>query len=368
MSINPSAIETPTMVIDVSVAKQNIKRMQEQITQAACTLRPHIKTHKIPRFALEQLAAGAVGITCAKVSEAEVMAAGGVKDIFIAYPMVGTFRIDRAAALLSSLDRLILAVDSVEGAVALNNRAEELGVRFEVRLEIDTYAGRTGVSIGKVLGVAKTIHALKNLSLTGIFTFKSLVYQGKPTTDVALAAEEEGQLMNFVAVLLRDSGIPIMDVSAGSSPTAVAVAQTGLVTEVRPETYIFNDYMLYKKGMCSLDQLAAKVYATVVSANHSDYAIIDGGSKTFSTDVPLGSYYPGYAVVEGNENLILQRMNEEHGIIVAEDGKTNVAVGEVLTLLPIHVCTSMNMHNHVYLLEEDGSLTKQKVEARGCLV
>ena len=363
-------LETPCLVIDVELAEKNIRRMQEAADQAGCRLRPHIKTHKMPLFAEMQMKAGASGITCAKVSEAEVMADGGMEDIFIAYPMVGNFRIQRAIALAKRIKRLILTIDSLEGAKALNHAASDQDMILEVRMEIDTGAGRTGVPMDQAVELAFALKQMKHLNLTGIFTFKSLILSGKPTEDNMLAAEEEGNMMAETALMLKKAGVEIQDISAGSSPTGVQVAQTGMVNEIRPGTYIFDDFMLTKEKVADISEIAVRFYATVVSCQHSHYAVVDGGTKCFPTDVVPGQppfYYPGYAVVEGDDNLKLSRMNEEHGIITAVNGVTGLHVGQVLSLIPIHVCTAVNMQNTVYILE-NGSLRKQKVDARGMLI
>jgi len=354
-------IETPCLVIDVEKARQNILAMQKQADARGCALRPHVKTHKMPYFAKMQVEAGAKGITCAKVSEAEVMATGGLRDIFIAYPMVGDFRIRRAIALLPKVDRLILAVDSLACATALNQAAANAGVRLEVRLEVDTGAKRTGIPHEQAAALAKGISALPHLDLTGIYTFKSLLYRGAPTGDRALAGQEEGEMMRDAAEAIRAQGVTLQDISAGSTPTGLTVAQTGLVTEIRPGTYIFYDATQQKQQVCTADQIAAKMYATVVSCPTETYAVIDGGSKTFPTD------FPGYGIVEGREDLRLARLSEEHGMIVADSGTTGLSVGEKLCLVPSHVCTAVNMQNQVYLLEH-GELRRQKVDARGMLV
>ncbi len=363
-------LETPCIVIDVDAARKNVVAMQERVSAAGCRLRPHIKTHKMPFFSLMQLEAGADGITCAKVSEAEVMADGGCDDIFIAYPMIGHARTERAIALSKRIRRLILAVDSFEGAQMLSDAAVKAGTVLEVRLEIDTGAGRTGIQIDKAPELAKRIASMPGLKLTGIYTFKSLVFEGKPTEDNALAAAEEGRLMHDTAEAIRKSGVPIADVSAGSTPTGILAAETGLVNEVRPGTYIFKDFMLTKENAGTMDEIAVRFYATVVSTNYKEYAVIDGGTKCFPTDVvPMIApfYYPGYALVEGNPDLHLSRMNEEHGIITSDSGDTGLHVGQVISLIPNHVCTAINMQNEVYLLE-NGELRKEKVAARGMLV
>lgn len=363
-------LETPCLVIDLKKTERNIRMMQEAVGAAGCLLRPHIKTHKMSRFARMQIEAGANGITCAKVSEAEVMADGGIWDIFIAYPMVGEFRIRRAMALLNRVDRLILAVDSVEGAAMLQRCAQEAGKRVEVRLEIDTGAKRTGVKQNRLLETARYISEQPNLQMTGIYTFKGLTLNGEPTMDHAAAAEEEGLLMQKAVRLMKREGIPVREISAGSTPTGIEVAQTGCVTEVRPGTYIFKDYMLTLEGAAKPEEIAVRYFATVVSTPCPEYAVIDGGTKTFPMDVSLNvppCYYPGYAIVEGRPDLRLCRMNEEHGILTSETGDTGLRPGQKLCLIPIHVCTAINMQNEVYIDCGD-HIEKERVEARGMLV
>ena len=214
-------LETPCLVIDVDLAEKNIRRMQDAADKAGCRLRPHIKTHKMPLFAQMQEMAGASGITCAKVSEAEVMADGGMEDIFIAYPMIGRFRIRRAMDLAERIRRLILAIDSLEGAKALDQAASDRDVVLEVRMEIDTGAGRTGVPMERAVELALAVKEMKHLNLTGIFTFKSLILSGKPTEDNLLAAQEEGNMMAETARMLKEAGVEIQDISAGSSPTGL---------------------------------------------------------------------------------------------------------------------------------------------------
>lgn len=371
--MNPNMLDklqTPCIVIDLVKLKKNLKEMQEASDSSNCKLRPHIKTHKMIPFAKLQLEYGAAGITCAKVSEAEVMADGGIDDIFIAYPIIGDFRIKRAIKLAGRTKRLILAVDSLEGATALNGAARDAGICFEVRLEVDTGAKRTGILREKAVSLATEIEQMSNLNLTGIYTFKSLIYQGATTTDPEIAGQEEGELMKQIAEDMEAAGINLTDISAGSTPTGLSVARTGMVTEIRPGTYIFKDYMLYKEGITKLEDVAAHFYATVVSTPTEEYAVIDGGTKTFPMDIQLNVapyYYPSYAIIEENDDLQLKRMNEEHGIITSQSGKTGLKVGQKIKLTPVHVCTAVNMQNQVYIYDGN-NVYEQKVDARGMLV
>lgn len=364
-------LETPCVLIDLKKAQKNADAMQQLCTKAGVALRPHIKTHKMHRFAQMQLAAGASGITCAKISEAEVMAQGGCDDIFIAYPLVGDFRIRRALALAPRLKRLILAVDSISCAQALNDAAAAAGYVLEVRLEVETGANRTGVRQPLLVETAQAVAAMPHLRLTGIYTFKSLsLGSGEATTDNAASGQEEAQLLAKTAALLREAGVPVEEISGGSSPTGEWVAQSGAVTEIRPGTYIFKDCILWKEGVARLDEIAALVAVTVVSVPCDNYAVIDGGTKVFPTDISLNQppyYYDGYAKVVDNDDLLLTRVNEEHGMLTSKSGQTNLRVGQKLLLYPGHVCTTINLRNEVYLW--DGStVTRQQVDARGMSV
>lgn len=364
------SLETPCIVIDVDKARRNLIRMQQEADRCSCALRPHVKTHKMPLFARMQVELGAKGITCAKVSEAEVMADGGLQDIFIAYPMVGEHRIRRAIALSRRIPRLILAVDSMDSARQLSEAAQREQATLEVRLELDTGAGRTGIDRQGVVALAQAVDKLPGLHLTGIYTFKGLTLQGQPCTDAKQAAIEEAEWLADAARRIRASGIELKEVSGGSTPTGVEVARTGLVNEIRPGTYIFNDRLLCAEGWCTEEDIAARYCVTVVSVSPRGYAVIDGGTKTFSCDIPVGVapyHFPGYAMPVGRPDLRLARMNEEHGILVADGGDTGLKVGQKLLLWPLHVCTAINLQNQVYLLENE-TLRPIPVSARGMLV
>jgi D-serine deaminase-like pyridoxal phosphate-dependent protein len=320
-----------------------------------------------------QVEAGAAGISCAKISEAEIMASGGsgiIEDIFVAYPLVGDFRIRRAIALSKKVKRLILSIDSLVGAQALSDAAVQAGLRLEVRLEIDTGLKRTGINREEAPALAQKIAAMPGLRLTGIYTFKGLLLDGAFTDNNLLAGEEEGLLLEKTAKKIEALGIELKDISGGSSPTGLDTARTGKVNEIRPGTYIFNDLLLLNEKVAKEDDIAVRFAATVVSCPTEEYAVIDGGTKCFPTDQAVNAapfYFQGYAKIEGHEHLRLSRMNEEHGIITSVTGKTGLSVGQVLCLIPIHVCTAINMHNSVYLLE-NGSLRQERVTARGMLV
>jgi D-serine deaminase-like pyridoxal phosphate-dependent protein len=359
-------IETPSVIISLEKVRKNLEGMAE-IKKYGCALRPHIKTHKIPELAKMQMEYGSCGITCAKMSEAEVMADAGIDDIFVAYPVIGGDKAAKALALNRKV-RLILGADSLRGAEGLSDAATGSGIVFEVRMEIDTGMKRTGVPYDKALDLAEAIVKLPGLKLTGIYTFRSCLLDGKPTDKREQAGEQEGMLLAGLADKLRSRSIDIRDVSGGSSPTGNYTARVSGVTEIRPGTYIFNDMMQVNIGAASLDECAAFVLATVISTPADDYAVIDGGSKTFSTDVIPGTapfFLEGYGKIAGHPDLVLDRLSEEHGVIRSKTGRTGLETGQRLMIIPNHICTTVNLHNHVFFEEDDGTTRCVPVAARG---
>lgn len=216
-------VETPCLLVDRKIMEENLKSMQTIADASGVALRPHVKTHKIPEYARLQVELGAKGITCAKVSEAEVMADGGLDDIFLAYPQVGKSRIERVVALAKRIKRLVVGVDSIATATMLSDAAMRASSRIEVRLEIDTGARRTGSAMAEFSVLGREISRLPGIELTGIYTFKSLVLNGVPTDDRDAAGREEGKLMAFAADELRYHGVVVSEISAGSTPTGTNV-------------------------------------------------------------------------------------------------------------------------------------------------
>lgn len=360
-------LETPCIVIDTKQTNKNIAGMAAIAEKHQVKLRPHAKTHKMPAVAHKQLQAGANGITVAKLSEAEVMVEHGVTDIFIAYPVVSRTKIKRALKLSRTM-RLILAVDSLEGAKRLAEVAEELGHPLEVRLEIDTGMHRTGASPAQAIGLAKQIKNLEDLRLTGIFTFRGALMNERPTLDLEQAGREEGEMMVRLANEMRAEGIPIEDVSVGSTPTSAYAAAVAGVTEIRPGTYVFQDRMQAKFGVCSLEDCAATVVVTVVSRPSQELVVVDGGSKTFATDVQPNTEplrLAGFGHVIGAPDAVLERLSEEHGMIRIP-AECSWQVGDQLRIIPNHICSTINLHNQVYW-SDGGQLETMRVFGRGML-
>jgi D-serine deaminase-like pyridoxal phosphate-dependent protein len=362
--------ETPCVVIDKTIMERNIHAMAEVARSNEVKLRPHTKTHKLPWVAHKQLQAGAAGITVAKIAEAEVMAQNGITDIFIAFPLIATNKIERAIRLSQQIT-LIVAVDSMEGAERLNEAAGRRGHKLQVRLEIDTGLRRTGVLYDQALELAARIHRLEQLQLTGIYTYRGALYKQKPTLDLQIAGEDEGRIMVDLAERLRRNGIPIVDISVGSTPTGMYAAAVKGITEIRPGTYVYHDRMQARLGVCGLEDCAGSVWVTVVSRPSADLAVVDGGSKTFATDVqpnvqPL--MLQGFGHVEGLDDAILERLSEEHGMLRLGPNSqhANPQVGSRLRIIPNHICSTVNLHNKVYI-KDGAAFEEMAVLGRGML-
>jgi D-serine deaminase-like pyridoxal phosphate-dependent protein len=360
-------LDTPSIIVDQALMNRNIQKIAKLAAEFGVAVRPHTKTHKIPEIARLQIEAGARGITVAKLSEAEVMANSGIRDIFVAYPIVSPMKLDRLVELNAKIN-LIAGVDSLEGALRMSERAVRHNTTIKVRLEIDTGLGRTGVLYSGAVELADRINLMEGLQFCGIYTFRGNLMNGKPTMDVEEAGLEEGRLMVELAEQMRTQGIEVRDVSVGSTPTAAYAAQVMGVTEVRPGTYVFYDRMQAVLQACRLEECAAVVRVTIVSRPVPDRIIIDGGSKTFATDVAPGVMplnLKGYGHVLEAPHAVIERLSEEHGIVRIHEAD-RYQIGDVLHIIPNHICSTVNLHNYIYM-KDNGQYRKVKVEGRGML-
>jgi D-serine deaminase-like pyridoxal phosphate-dependent protein len=336
-------LPTPAVIIDLDVLEGNVARMAARAQEAGVRLRPHAKTHKCIEIARWQRAAGAAGLSVAKVGEAEVFAAAGFDDLFVAYPLFGE---DQGRRLLALADRARVAVgaDSIEGAASLAAPFHRAGRTLDVLVKVDVGYGRVGVQPRRAVAVTRGIAETPGLRLRGLFTHAGHAYGADTPRRLGQVARSEGQSLTRTAARLRDSGIPIEEVSVGSTPTASRAMTVAGVTECRPGNYVFHDASQVALGTCSVEDCALSVLATVVSVPASDRAVVDSGSKTLSSD-PLRPHPGGYGVVLGYRSR-LQKLSEEHGVIEVEPGES-FRVGERVRLLPNHACVVVNLHDRL---------------------
>jgi D-serine deaminase-like pyridoxal phosphate-dependent protein len=345
--MNTRDLDTPFVLIDMDKVERNLSVMQKIASSAGISLRPHIKTHKIPALAHKQIQAGAIGITVAKLGEAEVMVAAGITNILIAYPIVGEQKLSRLIALVKKA-QITAAVDSYEVAEGIAGAAVRSGVIVDVVIEMDCGFGRVGVPPGDaVLQLAKQIVQLPGLRMTGILTFAGQSYDASNKEELGRIGMEEGRLSKETADLLRANGITVTIVSVGSTPSSRFASQVPGITEIRPGTYIFGDLMQTKIGSHQLEDCALCVKVTVISRPAKGRAVVDAGTKIFSMDgedSPLGT---GRGVVIERPGIKVAWFTEEHGMLELSEQDETLKIGDTLEIIPVHCCAVINMVDEV---------------------
>jgi D-serine deaminase-like pyridoxal phosphate-dependent protein len=354
-------LPTPSVLVDLDVLERNVARMAVRARDAGVRLRPHLKTHKCPEIGRLQLAAGAAGACVAKVGEGEVFARAGFDDIFVAYPVVGE---DKGRRLLALADRARLAVgvDSAEGARSLATPFRDAGRTLDVLLKVDVGYGRVGVRPPRALAVARAVAKIPGLHLRGVFTHAGHAYAAETRRTLGQIARLEGETLVRTAERLRAAGLPIEEVSVGSTPTAARAMTVPGVTECRPGNYVFHDASQVALGTCKVEDCALSVVATVVSVPAAARAVVDAGSKTLSSD-PLRPRPGGHGRLLGRKSR-LERLSEEHGVIAVARGES-FRVGERVRLLPNHACVVANLHDRLIGTSGDRVEAVLPVAARG---
>jgi D-serine deaminase-like pyridoxal phosphate-dependent protein len=351
MTFQSHAPDTPMPVVDLAIVEANLKRMQDYCDQHGLKLRPHIKTHKIPNLARRQLALGAVGITCQKIGEAEVMADAGLTDILISYPLIGASKVGRFSALAKRAHISVVA-DSLMGVETAAAAARGAGARIGVLIEFESGGARVGVqSPQEALALAKLIMQTPGLDFLGLMTYP--------------LGEQAASFLAEAKRLFEVEGIPIRTISAGGTPKAFSAHSVPGVTELRVGTYIYNDRNTVDAGAASLDDCALHIEATVVSRPIENRAIIDAGSKTLSSDLTAGGPARGYGLLRDYPEAVIVKLNEEHGIVDLSACKEKPVLGERLRIVPNHVCVVVNLHDEILVHSGGADAKMVRIAARG---
>ncbi len=353
-------LDTPALIVDLDIMERNLRRVADYCAAHNLRLRPHTKTHKSISLARRQLGLGAAGLTVAKVSESEVMLGAEPRDLLIAFPVIGETKLRRLAAV-ASITRVTVSLDSLFAAEQLSRAAAAAKVRIGVLVEVDVGLGRVGVLPNEAVALAQAISALPNLEWRGIAFYPGHIKDQN--------AEKLAALSDLVAGLcdaLTQAGLPPEIVSGGSTPALYHSHEISGVNEIRPGTYIFNDLNTVASGACALDECAASILVTVVSHTRPERMIVDGGSKTFSSD-RLSSGGPGHGRVMEAPGAAFHKMNEEHGFIDIADAERKFETGEKVRIIPNHICVAVNLHEYVYGVRNGVVEEVWNVEGRGKL-
>jgi D-serine deaminase-like pyridoxal phosphate-dependent protein len=359
-----SDLDTPALIIDLGIMERNLRRVADYARSHKLRLRPHTKTHKTPALGRKQLDLGAVGLTVAKVGEAEVMLSADPPDLLVAYPVIGRQKLDRLMVVASKTN-VTVSLDSAEAARQLSDAAAAAQSEIGVLAEVDVGLGRVGVTPAEVPGLARTIASLPGLRYDGIAFYPGHIKFVDDAGEQAI--ESLGRTLGCILHELKQAGFEARIVSGGSTPALFNSHRIEGLNEIRPGTYIFNDRNTALSGACSIDDCAGSIVCTVVSTAKNGQMIIDGGSKTFSSDQTISPTAAGFGHVADAPPAVFTRMNEEHGYVDISSAGREFRVGDRVRVIPNHICAAMNLHERVYGIRAGEVEQVWQVEGRGRL-
>ena len=359
-----SEIDTPALVVDLDVMDRNLQRVACYARDHGLRLRPHTKTHKSVLLGRRQLAAGAAGLTVAKVSEAEVMLGAEPADLLIAYPIIGQAKLSRLTEV-ARRTRVTVAVDSAFAARQISHAARAVQVEIGILAEVDVGLGRVGVAPGDLVELVRTIENLPHLRFEGITFYPGHIKELDDAGRDALASLNN--LLGEILADLRSAGIEPKIVSGGSTPTLFHSHEVAGLNEIRPGTYVFNDMNTVRSNACALEDCAATIHTTVVSTARPGNMIIDGGSKTFSSDRLSTSAELTFGYLMEAPGARFHKMNEEHGYVDLTQAGVEFQPGDRVRLIPNHICVAVNLHEQIYGVRGDTVEQIWRVDARGKL-
>lgn len=357
-------IPTPALTINALIVKRNIRRLSEYASHFGLRVRPHLKTHKMRCIASLQSAADAIGFTVAKISEAETLTSAN-DNVLVAYPPVGNARSKRLALL--ARDRTVCAaVDSVESIRMVGTAARSARTTIGLLVEIDVGMRRTGVqNADESLALAQLIDLEKGVRLDGIMVYPGHIWELPDQQAHALSAVD--LILEHTIDLWTQHGLSASIVSGGSTPTAYQSHFNRRLTEIRPGTYVFNDMNIVRGGYCDELDCAARVVATVVSTAVPGQVVVDAGSKTLSSDLCLPARESGYGLIAEYPAARITRLSEEHGQIDMTACERLPQVGELVSIIPNHICPCINLQNNVWWMAQNEPPRRLTIDARGML-
>ncbi len=360
--MNPK-LSTPYVYVDLTKLDKNIEQMESRLSNSGIEHWPHIKTHKSIEIARKQLAAGAKGITCAKLSEAEVFVNAGIKNILLAYPIVGQDKLARLEKLVEKTTIRTIA-DSLVVAQGLSKVGESAGHKIEVLIEIDGGSHRGGVQSGKdTLDFAKELLKLPGIELKGLFTYVGQIYSFDSEEEVKQEAKREAELLLENKELLNLNGIEVEITSGGSTLSSFYAEQLKGISESRAGNYVFGDINAVSHGIYSPEECALRIRSTIVSIPLPGHATIDAGSKTLTSDLSVAG--SNYGFILGKPEVEIVNLNEEHGYLRFDPEKYSFEIGDQIEIVPNHSCVIPNLNESVHAFKNGEYMREISIDAKG---
>lgn len=353
---------TPRLMIDAVRVEKNLNRLAAYGKSHNLDIRPHTKTHKSLKLARMQLQAGAIGLTVAKVGEANIMAEI-CDDVLVAYPTVDAWRCKQIAQLAQK-QKITVALDSDIAVESLSHAAKKYGCTIGVLVDMDVGFHRTGVQTAlAAVELAQKIDKAPGLRPDGLFCFPGQVWE-LPENQGPVLAEISSKLAEALDLFSRH-GLPAPMVSGGSTPSAFQSHLVPEFTEIRPGTYIFNDMNTVRGGFCELDDCAATILTTVVSDAVPGQVVVDAGSKTLTSDRCGPEPQSGYGYILEYPEAKITALSEEHGQVEVRTCDHVPTVGERVTIIPNHICPCVNLQDYAWWVETDRPPEPLRIDARG---
>jgi len=355
-------VDTPALLLDLDAFERNLDRMDQTLAGYKVRVRPHAKSHKCPEIALRQMAHGAIGVCCQKVSEAEAMVEGGVMNVLVSNEVVGAAKLARLAALAKRA-RVSVCVDNAGNIANLEAAARSAGVKIDVLVEVNVGADRCGVEPGApVVELAKAIAASKNLRFAGLHAYQGAAQHVRKPADrqAAIARAVEG--VRATTGLLQAAGLKADIITGAGTGTYVLEAGSGVYNEIQPGSYVFMDAD-YSRNLDEADQpvkvfeQSLYVWATVMSHSVPERAVVDAGLKALSVD----SGMPLVADLAGVQFL---KASDEHGVLALPPGSA-VRVGDKVRLIPGHCDPTVNLYDWIVGIRNGKVESVWPITARG---
>jgi D-serine deaminase-like pyridoxal phosphate-dependent protein len=360
--IELASLETPVPIVDLDVLAANLDRMATYTTLHGLALRPHVKTHKSPRIAADQIRLGATGLTCATLRELEVMS-DVADDLLLAYPPIGAPRLSRLMQLSPEV-RLTVALDSMAALGQLAAAARVSHREVDVLVEVDLGMHRVGVQRPEdAVRLARTIGEHDPLRFAGVMFYPGHIREHVEEQEEGLARLRRDLTLYLDA--LGAAGVPARIVSGGSTPLAWRMHEVPGLTEVRPGTYVYNDRTTAAIGACEPADCALTVLATVISRSVPEQAVIDAGTKALGREPLRGADGRGFGSVLDHPEVVVERMSEEHGILDLRGSSWQPEVGDQVRIVPNHVCIVVHLNDQIFGVRDTVVETSWGVLARG---
>lgn len=358
-------LSTPALVIDMPVFRANLRSGQEIISNNGVGLRPHVKTHKSVHIAKLQMQAGAKGVCCAKLGEAEALFEGGIKKILLTSPAVEPAKIARLAEMNKDLEDLMVVVDDLENIKALQQAARGVQKKFRLLVDVDIGLNRSGVtSVDQGLALARYIAEAPELRFFGLQGYSGDIQHIKKTSERRRVSHEQLQILKEMKKAIKEAKMPVRVTTGSGTGSHLVDMEAAVFNDLQLGSYIFMDTQYQEIHLKLWGKVpyhpSLFVYTRVVSNNHEGFVTLDAGSKSLATDGPQPTVVAG-----APEGSTYESFGDEFGKLVLPEGAEPPATGTLIVLMAPHCDPTVNLYDHYHCVRDDKLVAVWDIQARG---